>query len=124
MSFSLIPTETAILPRSALREWMSPRSFHSWSQSCHLITIVRLTNEVMTMSIPGFTAEAALNSSNKHYRITTRPFSKQRVIAQSKLTCAFKAGRLAGRCLQLGFDRQDCMQTAADFNDFCNEHDL
>ena len=74
--------------------------------------------------IPGFTAEATLNRSSEHYRITTSPPNHQRVIAQSKLTCAFKAGRLAGRCLQLGFDRQDCMQTAADFNDFCNQHDL
>ena len=76
------------------------------------------------MNIPGFTAEATLNSSSKHYRATTRPSNNQRVIAQSKMTCAFKAGRLAGRCLALGFDHGDCMAAAADFNGFCNEHDL
>jgi hypothetical protein len=42
----------------------------------------------------------------------------------SSRTCAFKAGRLAGRCYQLGFDHQDCMEAAADFNSFCNAHDL
>jgi hypothetical protein len=76
------------------------------------------------MNMPGFTAKATLNSSSKHYRITTRPSNNQRVIAQSKMTCAFKAGRLAGRCLQLGYDRYDCMGAAADFNAFCNEYDL
>jgi len=76
------------------------------------------------MNIPGFTAEAALNSSSRHYRITTRPSNNQRVIAQSKLTCAFKAGRFAGRCLSLGYDHHDCMYGAADFYEFCNLHDL
>lgn len=76
------------------------------------------------MNMPGFTAEVTLNSNSKHYQITIRRFNNQRVIAQSRITCAFKAGRLAGRCLQLGFDRQDCMEAAADFNDFCNTHGL
>jgi hypothetical protein len=76
------------------------------------------------MNIPGFTAEATLNSSSKHYRITMHPSSNQGVIAQSRMTCAFKAGRFAGRCLQLGFDKGDCMEGAAEFNAFCNEYDL
>jgi hypothetical protein len=76
------------------------------------------------MNIPEFTAEAALNSSSKHYRITMRPSNNQQVIAQSRATCAFKAGRLAGRCLQIGHDHQLCMETAADFFQFCNVYDL
>ena len=76
------------------------------------------------MRIPGFTAEAALDSSIRDYRMLGRPSSERGVIPQSKMTCAFKAGRLAGRCLAAGFDHYDCMQTAADFNDFCNQHDL
>jgi hypothetical protein len=75
------------------------------------------------MNTPGFTAEATLNSS-RHHRITARPLNNQQVIPQSKNTCAFKAGRLAGRCLAAGFDSGDCYATAADFNQFCNEHDL
>lgn len=76
------------------------------------------------MNVPGFTAETTLNRSREHYRLGSRPAGTQRVIAQSRVTCAFKAGRLAGRCLQLGYDHQSCMETAADFNDFCNQHDL
>ncbi len=75
------------------------------------------------MNTPGFTAEATLNSS-RHHRITARPSNNQQVIPQSRMTCAFKAGRLAGRCLQAGFDHFDCMAAAADFNEFCNEYDL
>ena len=75
-------------------------------------------------TIPGFTADASLVDDSEHYRITTRPSIDQGIVAQSKMTCAFKAGRLAGRCLQLGFDHGDCMYAAADFNSFCNEHDL
>ncbi len=77
-----------------------------------------------TLHIPGFTAEASLDGGSEPYQITTRPSINQRIIAQSKMTCAFKAGRLAGRCLSLGFDHGDCMYAAADFNSFCNEHDL
>ena len=86
--------------------------------------IVKSTNEVIHMNIPGFTAETTLNTNSGRYRITPRPANNQPVTAQSRMTCAFKAGRLAGRCLQLGYDHQSCMTTAADFNDFCNEHDL
>jgi hypothetical protein len=76
------------------------------------------------MNMPGFTAESALHSGEKHYRITTRPSGHQQIIAQSRMTCAFKAGRLAGRCLAAGYDHGNCMELAADFNAFCNEHDL
>jgi hypothetical protein len=76
------------------------------------------------MNMPGFTAEAALTRGGKHCAMMTRPSNGQRVIPQSRMTCAFKAGRLAGRCLALGFDHQDCMETASDFFQFCNEHDL
>lgn len=74
--------------------------------------------------MPGYAGEASLYKTSGHYRLTTRYSNNLQIIAQSKMTCAFKAGRLAGRCLQLGFDHQDCMGTAIDFNDFCNEHDL
>lgn len=77
-----------------------------------------------TMHIPGFTAKASLDGGSEHYQITIRPSIDQRIIAQSKITCAFKAGRLAGSCLRLGFDHADCMYAAADFNSFCNEYDL
>lgn len=77
-----------------------------------------------TTNIPGFTAEATLNSGSKRYRIATRRSENRRVVAQSKMTCAFKAGRLAGRCLQAGYDHQNCMELAADFNNFCNAYDL
>lgn len=76
------------------------------------------------MQLPGFTAEQSLNGAGGNYRMASRPTSDQRVIPQSKLTCSFKAGRLAGRCLQLNYDHQLCMDTAADFYDFCNQHDL
>ena len=76
------------------------------------------------MKIPGFTAEATLSVGQTYGGIMSRRRSVQQVVAQSKMTCAFKAGRLAGRCLSLGFDHGDCMQAAADFNAFCNEHDL
>jgi hypothetical protein len=76
------------------------------------------------MNMPGFTAEASLSGNNKHHRITTRASNNQRIIAQSKMTCAFKAGRFAGRCLAAGFDSGDCYYAAADFNSFCNEYGL
>jgi hypothetical protein len=75
-------------------------------------------------SLPGFTAEATLHVCKQHYRAAVRSSRQQGVIAQSRATCAFKAGRLAGRCLQLGYDHYDCMQAAADFNEFCNAYDL
>jgi hypothetical protein len=77
------------------------------------------------MTMPGFTADATLGKSGNSYRITVRPWNEQqRVIPQSRLTCAFKAGRLAGRCLGLGHDPGDCYAAAADFNTFCNDYDL
>jgi hypothetical protein len=76
------------------------------------------------MNIPGFTGEASLYNSDAIYQTSALTSNTQQVIPQSRMTCAFKAGRLAGRCLQLGFDHQDCMGAAADFNDFCNAHDL
>jgi hypothetical protein len=76
------------------------------------------------MNIPGFTAESSLYQTSSQYQLSTRPSNNQRVIAQTRATCAFKAGRLAGRCLQLGYDHGDCMETAADFNEFCNAYDL
>lgn len=76
------------------------------------------------MNMPGFTADATLAESDDSYRITVRPWNEQRVIPQSRMTCAFKAGRLAGRCLGLGYDRDDCYALAADFNTFCNDYDL
>jgi hypothetical protein len=76
------------------------------------------------MNLPGFTAEATLQSGSKRYRKTTRSSNNQRIVPQSRMTCAFKAGRLAGRCLAGGYGHQDCMELAADFNDFCNLHDL
>jgi hypothetical protein len=76
------------------------------------------------MNMPGFTAEAGLNRSGKYYRMVSRASGGQRVVPQSRMTCAFKAGRLAGRCLSLGYDHQACMETASDFFEFCNEHDL
>ena len=76
------------------------------------------------MKLPGFTAEATLKGPNEHYRMALLQSDYQGVIAQSRMTCAFKAGRLAGRCLQLGYDHGLCMETAADFNQFCNDHDL
>ena len=77
-----------------------------------------------SMNMPGFTAELALESAGSQYLASNRTSSSQLIIPQSKLTCAFKAGRLAGRCLGVGFDHSDCMALAADFNDFCNTHDL
>jgi len=77
-----------------------------------------------TVNMPEFTAEATLHNSGKQYLMATRSSKDQGVIAQSSKTCAFKAGRLAGRCLQLGYDHQDCMEVAADFYDFCNTHGL
>jgi hypothetical protein len=76
------------------------------------------------MHLPGFTSEAVLNSGGKRYWAATRSGYEQQVVPQSRNTCAFKAGRLAGRCLAAGFDHGDCMGLAADFNSFCNEHDL
>ena len=76
------------------------------------------------MNIPGFTAEASLYQGAENYQAATRSANDQRVVPQSRLTCAFKAGRLAGRCLSLGHDHGDCMAAAADFNQFCNDYDL
>ena len=76
------------------------------------------------MNIPGFTAEASLYHGSENYQAATRTANDQQVVPQSKMTCAFKAGRMAGRCLALGFDHTDCMEIAADFNQFCNEYDL
>jgi len=77
------------------------------------------------MNIPGFTAEASLYHGSKNYQAATRKTKDQQgVVPQSKMTCAFKAGRLAGRCLALGHDHGDCMAVAADFNQFCNDYDL
>jgi hypothetical protein len=75
-----------------------------------------------TMNMPGFTAEATLDSSNKPYQSAMRHWSNQQVVPQSPMTCAFKAGRLAGRCLALGLD--NCYELAADFYKFCNDYDL
>lgn len=74
--------------------------------------------------MPGFTAEATLKYDGRQYRGAARFSGIEGVIPQSKATCAFKAGRLAGRCLALGYDRYDCYALAADFNNFCNQHDL
>ena len=76
------------------------------------------------MNMPGFNAEATMESNSKNYRITTRASNNQRIITRSRLTCGFKAGRLAGRCLAAGYDHGDCMELATDFNAFCNSHDL
>ena len=76
------------------------------------------------MNIPGFTAEASLYHVNENFQAATRTANDERVVPQSKMTCAFKAGRLAGRCLALGHDHGDCMELAADFNQFCNAYDL
>jgi hypothetical protein len=76
------------------------------------------------MNMPSLNAEATLTRSRKQYRSRIRPTSHQGIIPQSRLTCAFKAGRLAGRCLQRGFDHQDCMELAADFDAFCNARGL
>jgi len=76
------------------------------------------------MTLPGFVAEAGLNTRTAGYRSSTSGGTHRGVVPQSKMTCAFKAGRLAGRCLAAGFDHQACMDTASDFNSFCNEHDL
>jgi hypothetical protein len=77
-----------------------------------------------TPNIPGFTAEATLSRSGRYYQIATFPSSSHLVVPQSRATCAFKAGRLAGRCLAAGYDHYDCMELAADFNNFCNAYDL
>jgi len=79
---------------------------------------------IKQLNMPGFTAAASLYHGSEHYQADTVGSNDQQVVAQSRMTCAFKAGRLAGRCLSLGFDRSDCMATAADFNQFCNDHDL
>jgi hypothetical protein len=63
--------------------------------------------------MPGFTAEAALTSSGKYYGMVSHASSGQRVFPQSRMTYAFKAGRLAGCCLSLGYGHQACMETAA-----------
>ncbi|MCM3900744.1 MAG: hypothetical protein ND866_03480 [Pyrinomonadaceae bacterium] len=76
------------------------------------------------MNIPGFTADASLYHGSEHYQAGTLGSTDQQVVAQSRMTCAFKAGRLAGRCLSLGHDHGDCMAAAADFNQFCNDYDL
>ena len=76
------------------------------------------------MNIPGFTAEASLYHGSEGYQAATSSANDQQVVPQSRLTCAFKAGRLAGRCLALGHDHGACMATAADFNQFCNDYDL
>jgi hypothetical protein len=77
------------------------------------------------MKIPGFISEASL-TINERYSSSTRFSGNQEttVIIQSRRTCAFKAGRLAGRCLGLGYSHGDCMELAADFYGFCNQHDL
>ena len=77
-----------------------------------------------SMNMPGFTAAASLYHGGQHYQGKKRRSTDQQVVAQSRMTCAFKAGRLAGRCLQLGHEHGACMEAAADFNQFCNEHDL
>jgi hypothetical protein len=74
--------------------------------------------------MPSFAAEASLYKTSGHYRMTTRSSNNLQIIAQSKMVCAYKAGRLNGRCKQAGFDSGDCDALAADFNAFCNEHDL
>jgi hypothetical protein len=76
------------------------------------------------MRLPQFTAEATLKHSGNPYPSKVRSWTNQQVIPQSRMTCAFKAGRLAGRCLALGYEHGDCYALAADFNTFCNEHDL
>ena len=76
------------------------------------------------MNIPGFTAEASLSHGSENYQAATSGPNDQQVVPQSRMTCAFKAGRLAGRCLGLGHDHGDCMAVAADFNQFCNDYDL
>ena len=76
------------------------------------------------MNIPGFTAEASLYHGSENYQAETRRTNDEQVVPQSRMTCAFKSGRLAGRCLSLGHDHGDCMALAADFNQFCNDHDL
>ncbi|HYJ87642.1 MAG TPA: hypothetical protein VEW46_16385 [Pyrinomonadaceae bacterium] len=76
------------------------------------------------MNIPGFTAEASLYHGSEDYQAATSSANDQQVVPQSRQTCAFKAGRLAGRCLSLGHDHGDCMAAAADFNQFCNDYDL
>jgi hypothetical protein len=76
------------------------------------------------MNLPGFTADAALCIGSMHYRCTPYRSSSQQVIAQTKVSCAFKAGRLVGRCLQLGYSNIDCYTAGEDFFDFCNKLDL
>ena len=76
------------------------------------------------VSMPGFTAEASLSGGDEHYQSTFISSNDEQIIPQSKATCAFKAGRLAGRCLGAGIDRYDCYDLAADFNAFCNAYDL
>ena len=76
------------------------------------------------MTLPGFSAEAVLTRRRAGYRSSAREGTHHGIAPQSKMTCAFKAGRLAGRCLAAGFEHSACMETAADFNSFCNEHDL
>jgi hypothetical protein len=75
------------------------------------------------MTMPGFTAEATLKCSSKHYRITTRPSNNQGVIAQIR-ACGFQAGRLMGRCLAGGNNQQDCAEIAWAYIEFCNAADL
>ena len=77
------------------------------------------------INMPGFNAEASLGGKVGHYHGAARSSTHQQIVPQSKDTCAFKAGRLAGRCLAAGiYDRYDCYALAADFNQFCNEYDL
>ena len=78
------------------------------------------------MNMPGFRAETALSSSGKYCGRMSHSHSANggRVVPASRMTCAFKACRFAGRCLGLGLDHQSCMETAADFFQFCNEYDL
>lgn len=76
------------------------------------------------MRLPKLTYTEAVSNRSRQYGAATRRADTQGVTAQSRMTCAFKAGRLAGRCLSLGFNSGDCYAAAADFNQFCNDLDL
>jgi hypothetical protein len=65
------------------------------------------------INMPGFTADAAVYIASMHYRCTLHCSNSQQVIAQTKLSRAFKAGRLVGRCLQLGYSNIDCYTAGA-----------
>ena len=76
------------------------------------------------MSIPGFTAEAALNRSSRHFRMMTLPSNNHGVIAQTPRACGFQAGRLNGRCLAGGNSPLDCTELAVAYIRFCNAADI